>query len=423
MKYLGNVKLALIREKDEYRQLFDPLAESELADLRDSIKTCGIINNLILVRSGNGYILLSGHHRKMLAAEMGMDEVPCSLAETQNEVIEALFDNVNRRQLTEQKRREMVNLKGVMSEKMYAENLAPEWYSLLKKRKITLSLANQLMALDTEDQMAIFASVSSEPAAVPEAIQKKHDDEKSELARTHKAEINSLVTKYEGTIETLRDDLKRSRDKLTLLTEEKKKAEESLMENNRTVENLKAEVKKKLEELEEKKGTITVEVRKEFQSEIQVLVKERETRETAIKAKQDEISNLNQNISSLKNNIEGLESKSKLWELECHRLAEQYNKTVQHYSNPALVEVQLQVISELVEALIRFVKNHKWDEDTLKMADRYRKELDEQMVRLSKEIRTNQKEVLTAEGARHNVEKALETARPQLKAVKKAAGA
>jgi len=112
-----------------------------------------------------------------------------------------------------------------------------------------------------------------------------------------------------------------------------------------------------------------------------------------------------------------------LWELECHRLAEQYNKTVQHYSNPALVEVQLQVISELVEALIRFVKNHKWDEDTLKMADRYRKELDEQMVRLSKEIRTNQKEVLTAEGARNNVEKALETARPQLKAVKKAAEA
>ncbi len=57
------------------------------------------------------------------------------------------------------------------------------------------------------------------------------------------------------------------------------------------------------------------------------------------------------------------------------------------------------------------------------MADRYRKELDEQMVRLSKEIRTNQKEVLTAEGARNNVEKALETARPQLKAVKKAAEA
>lgn len=423
MKYLGNVKLALIREKDEYRQLFDPLAESELADLRESIKTCGIINNLILVRNGNGYILLSGHHRKMLAAELGMDEVPCSLAETQNEVIEALFDNVNRRQLTEQKRREMVSLKGAMSEKLYAENLAPEWYGLLKKKKITLSLANQLMALDTEDQMAIFASVSSEPAAVPKAIQKKHEDEKSELARIHKVEINNLVTKYESTIESLREDLKGSRDRLALLAEEKKKAEEELKENNRTVENLKTEVKKKLEELEEKKGTITVEVRKEFQSEIQVLVKERETREAAIKAKQDEISSLNQSISSLKNNIEGLESKSKLWELECHRLAEQYNKTVQHYSNPALIEVQLQVISELVEALIRFVKNHKWDEDTLKMADRYRKELDEQMVRLSKEIRTNQKEVLTAEGARHNVEKALETARPQLKAVKKAAEA
>ncbi len=423
MKYLGNVKTLLINEKEDYKGLFDPLTDAELSDLRESIRASGIINNLIVERTGKGYVLLSGHHRKQIAAELGLDEVPCSLVETQNEKIEALFDNANRRQLTEQRRKEMIKLKMVMTRKFYSDGLIPELYKLLETKKIKASLADRLICLSTEDQQAILESLTVEPKTVPKEVQKKHEDEKARLVETHQNEIGVLIKKYEGTIESLTADLTRSRDRLNVLTQDKKRVEESLRENNRTVESLKTQVKQKLDELEEKKGTLTVEVRKEFEAQITVLVKERETRETAIKTKQDEISKLNESITSLKNKIDGLESKSKLWELECHRLAEQYNKTVQHYSNPALVEVQLQVVSELVEALIRFVKNHKWDEDTLKMSDKYRKDLDEQMVRLSKEIRTNQKEVLTAEGARTNVEKALQKGRPQLKSVKKAAEA
>lgn len=33
MKYLGNVKVTLLKERQEYRDLFSPLTESEYTDL------------------------------------------------------------------------------------------------------------------------------------------------------------------------------------------------------------------------------------------------------------------------------------------------------------------------------------------------------------------------------------------------------
>ena len=43
------------------------------------------------------------------------------------------------------------------------------------------------------------------------------------------------------------------------------------------------------------------------------------------------------------------------------RVSEAYNETVGYYSNPALLEVQVLVISEQGEALVRFSECHKWD--------------------------------------------------------------
>jgi hypothetical protein len=38
---------------------------------------------------------------------------------------------------------------------------------------------------------------------------------------------------------------------------------------------------------------------------------------------------------------------------------------------PGLVEIQLQVVSEYVDALVRFVSVHKWDRETADMAEKY----------------------------------------------------
>ena len=70
MKYLGNIKVTLLKERREYKELFRPLSESEYADLRESIRNGGIVNDLIVDRDGDGYVILSGHHRKMVAEEL-----------------------------------------------------------------------------------------------------------------------------------------------------------------------------------------------------------------------------------------------------------------------------------------------------------------------------------------------------------------
>ena len=48
MKYLGNVKVTLLKEKQKHKKLFSPLSESEYADLRESIREAGILNDLIV---------------------------------------------------------------------------------------------------------------------------------------------------------------------------------------------------------------------------------------------------------------------------------------------------------------------------------------------------------------------------------------
>ena len=133
MKYLGNIKVTLLKERQEYKELFSPLLESEYADLRESIRNGGIVNDLIVGRDGDGYVLLSGHHRKMVAEELGIDEVPCSLAETPEEIVEALFDNASRRQMTEAERKAKIQEKDGVQDRFFEERLIPEIYALYKE--------------------------------------------------------------------------------------------------------------------------------------------------------------------------------------------------------------------------------------------------------------------------------------------------
>ena len=73
MKYLGNMKVTLLKERQKYKELFSPLSASEYEDLRQSIRKGGILNDLIVERNGDGYVLLSGHHRKAVAQELGIN--------------------------------------------------------------------------------------------------------------------------------------------------------------------------------------------------------------------------------------------------------------------------------------------------------------------------------------------------------------
>jgi len=74
-----------------------------------------------------------------------------------------------------------------------------------------------------------------------------------------------------------------------------------------------------------------------------------------------------------------------------------YNHCIAYYSNPALLEVQLQVISEYVESLVRFSECHKWDGEAARTVERYQKSIDDLLRKLVQREKANQKEAVSLE--------------------------
>ena len=175
-----------------------------------------------------------------------------------------------------------------------------------------------------------------------------------ELLEKHEHEIASIEARH-------KQDLDAEREKLAKAEAEKKKAQEALEQNGKELEEIRERARDTLARYEKNKEQITKEVKKEVEKELKDLKKERETREAAMKAKQDEIAALNGEIETLNNRIYGYDSQVALWRHEIARVSEMYDKNIAYYSNPALIEVQLQVISEFVESLVRFSECHKWD--------------------------------------------------------------
>lgn len=174
----------------------------------------------------------------------------------------------------------------------------------------------------------------------------------------------------------------------------------------RELESIRERALEVLAHYKKNKTVIRREVRKEYASAIRHLEKERAQRESIIKDKMLMIDELEARIESLDNEVFGLRSRSKLWEHECARISDVYHRTVLYYSNPGLVEVQLQVISEYTDALIRFVRAHKWDKDTVIMAQRYCDSLYTKLRDLVRDITINPLEDTSLASARKHTDAA-----------------
>ena len=375
MKYLGLIKITLLTEKQEYKVLFGPLSPSEYADLRESIQKAGIVNSLIVEKVPNGYIILSGHHRKAIAEALGIEAVPCSLAETPEEVVEALFDNVSRRQMTEEERKEKLKEKERILNQLYQDSFIPELYEICRAGGMDSRVAGEFFSMDQEIQKRIFHGLFIKAQANPGYAPGSNGEGGADAHQ----------------------QLEAARTELAIAEGELAKAREQLPQDEKALDEIRKKVEDAIAKYEREKEQIPEEKRKAVEESLAGLEKERKKREAVVRAKHKEISALEGKIQVLNNTIYGLISEAALWRHEVARVSETYNYTIAYYSNPALLEVQLQVISEYVESLIRFARCHKWGEEALFTVEKYDRSIGAFLQDLIREVQGGQKEVLSVE--------------------------
>jgi ParB family chromosome partitioning protein len=78
------------------------MGESEIIDLAESIREFGILQPILVRRSGDGYELIAGERRLRGATRAGLSEIPAMVVEAEplNQQIIALVENVQRKNLS-----------------------------------------------------------------------------------------------------------------------------------------------------------------------------------------------------------------------------------------------------------------------------------------------------------------------------------
>lgn len=81
---------------DQPRKQFE---QTELDELRESIREFGIIQPLIVKKEAEGYILIAGERRLRAAVSLGMEKVPALIREAtvKESALIALIENVQRK--------------------------------------------------------------------------------------------------------------------------------------------------------------------------------------------------------------------------------------------------------------------------------------------------------------------------------------
>ena len=420
MKEIGSVPIDLLHVNPNYEEFFPPLKISEYTDLKEGISEVGIINNLVVEKDETGYVILSGHHRKKIAVELGMREILCSLAETPEEKVNALLDNSQRRQLTEPQRKEYIKKKKFILKDFYQRAVIPEIYELYIQNKIDKKVIQTFAIADLETQKSTLATVLTNlKGGVPKAVLEKHEKEINDIQTQHKTDIETLVSQYAESIRTLEGSLHAAENDLNIASTEKKTTLKDLQEKTHQLIKLQNKIDEKEALLVDKKDKVAEVVREEYKAQIELLEKERDAKDQARKDVEKKVEELTKQIESINNSIHGIKTEAALWKLEAAKFSENYNKGIQYFSNPALIEVQLQVISEYIEQVVRWSKINKWDIDAIKMVEKYNKSIGEQMIRLVNEVTTNQKETLSVEEAGQNVDQTMKEGRTLIRAVQK----
>jgi ParB-like chromosome segregation protein Spo0J len=391
MKYLGYIKLDLLQEKEEYRELFAPLSDSELADLKESIREGGIVDPLLVDRDGeNFYVILAGHHRKMIAQQLGLEAVPCQLAETVPEIMAALFNNAARRQMTEEERQEANRKQNRVEDQLYQEKLIPQLWQRYKEGTVDREFVDNFAGKSPLAQQKMLSDLCIEREVTPKGVL-------AEIAELSK-ELEQQRVAYEGRLTELQA-------KLSVAEAGRSKAAEELKQKKEEHEGIEKRAEEALAKYNKTEEQITEKMRKEFKDKLANAEKEREKRAAAVKGKDKEIEALAAEIESWKEQNDGLQSASGLWLNEAARALEMYHGTIDRYSSPDLMESELEFCLGRVRSLIDWSKEHVWDPRALPILEEHDKAIRQTLKELIESVKDHQKPFVSLEQAGELIKK------------------
>jgi len=388
MKYLGFIDTARITINKEYNDLFPPHSDAEYNDLFNNIKNLGTIHTNLIVEKGSkdgNYIVLAGHTRLKIAKQLGMFAVPCSLAETLDEKYSALFDNILRRQLSQEHRTALHKVKERMISEERINKIPQQLFKLYMDGLVDDSVINIFSAIGPSNQDKIIKILTSvETKEVPHEeteqyylkkiakLEKAHNDTIEKLKTEHNKKILEIESEYrtasrktQENIERLERETERSKNDIIKLDAEKSKVEEELKKLKKLQQDNKEKLEEAMRNYQAEKDVITEQVRKEYLNNIEEYEQAKIAFNAKIKAKDDIIEEIKIKLDNAKLNLMGKQTELSALIQEVNAIKQSYNNTISRYSRPTMVKTPLMVVDEYIKNILILVKEHKWFENTI----------------------------------------------------------
>lgn len=351
MRQLGELDPRKLEEKDVCRTTFPPLPLNIYRDLLESIRKAGILTPLIVMRRNDTYVILAGHHRRKAALELGIDKVPCNLAETDEEIEDSVFDNLYRRQMTEAERANVMSRKHEIVDSLIRETAAPELYELFRRGKIDRKLLNTLAALTIAAQkecLTLLATKASSGAALRKQEKKLRAEFAESLQQTEQQAKEAAADGFAKE----KEDLERKLAEMT--TELGKKTQEvaDIEEKKKQILQLKELYTAKKEELERQ-------LKEELEPTGEEAGQIRSDQGQAIMDKNKEIGELNDKLESLKTKIKGKESEIGLLRISVGIALERYALQAKAYETPDVLLGPLKMLHDFLARALEAAKGQR----------------------------------------------------------------
>jgi len=215
----GLLELELDRISPNPRQPRASIEEGALAELADSIRRHGVLEPIIVTRSGNGYTLVAGERRWRAARLAGLRKIPAVVKDASpQELLElALVENIQRQDLSpleeaaayrqlleehgltqEEVARRVGKSRSAVANSLRLLNLPPEAKVALEEGRITEGHARTLLSLSTTgEQLALLASLLASGATVREAEEaaRRRSSTRKPRGSAHSAELSEIESR------------------------------------------------------------------------------------------------------------------------------------------------------------------------------------------------------------------------------------